>query len=50
MIENKLEIDLSPYHCQVKEVYPLLDDDIIDEFLEYWNNTLQSIVFFNLKD
>lgn len=48
-MESRVEIDLERYQNYLKEVYPLLDDDIIKEFILYWNEFLQEYYFLFME-
>lgn len=51
MESKRVEIDLEKYQNYLKEVYPLLDENHIEEFIFYWNDYLQEYYFlFMLND
>lgn len=49
MESRRLEIDLEKYQNYLKEVYPLLDENIIKEFILYWNDFLQDYYFLFME-
>lgn len=51
MESRRVEIDLEKYQNYLKEVYPLLDENIIKEFILYWSDFLQDYYFlFMIND
>ncbi len=50
-MENfRVEIDIEKYQNYLKETYPLLDENIIKEFILYWNDFLQDYYFLCIEN
>jgi len=49
MENRRVEIDIEKYQNYLKEAYPLLDENIINEFILYWNDFLQDYYFFFME-
>lgn len=49
MESKRVEIDIEKYQNYLKEAYPLLDENIIKEFIFYWNDFLQEYYFLAIE-
>lgn len=50
MENRRVEIDIEKYQNYLKEAYPFLDENIIKEFVLYWNDFLQDYYFLFMQE